>query len=117
MDHAFHTGDDFDEHAEAHQAGDNALINCADFGAVCDGVDNKDRFLRIVEIQRGNEHLTVFVDVNLAVAFCANLLNDFALLADNVADLVGVNLGGEHLGRPLGKLFARLGNDRQHDLI
>ena len=117
MDHALNTGDDFDEYAEAHQAGDNALINRADFGAVRDGVDNKDRFLCVVKIQRGNEHLTVFVDVNLAVAFCANLLNDFALFADNVTDLVGVNLGGQHLGRPLGKLLARFGDNRQHDFV
>ena len=40
-----------------------------------------------------------------------------AALADDLADLVGVDVHGDHLGRVLADLGARLGDAGQHDLV
>lgn len=98
VDHALLAGSNFDECAEAHQAGNDALVDSADLGIVGNSLDDGYRSLCVVDIGGGNKDVAVLLNVDLAVALGADLLDDLALLADDVADLLGVDLGGEHLG-------------------
>ena len=61
--------------------------------------------------------MAVLLNVNLAVEVRAHLLNDLAALADDILDLVNGDHHAEHLGRVLGQLGARLGDDRLDDLV
>ena len=110
-------GSDLNECAEVHQAGNNTLVDSADLGIVRDGLNHIESALRIVNVDSGDEDGSVLFNVDLAVALCADLLDNLALLADDIADLLGVNLGGEHLGSILGELFSGLGDNGQHDFI
>ena len=61
--------------------------------------------------------MAVLLNVDLAVEVRAHFLNDLAALADDILDLVNGDHHAEHLGRILGQLGARLGNDRLDDLV
>ena len=115
--HAFFAGSDFNKSTEAHESCDNTLVNSTDFGIVCDGVDDIKCLLGIVEIGGGNEYGTVVFDVDLDVAFCADLLDDLALLTDDITDLFNVDLGGEHLGSILGKFCSGFCDAGKHDFV
>ena len=59
----------------------------------------------------------VVVDVDLGAGIGNNLLDDAAALTDDLADALGVDVHGDHLGRILADLGARLGDAGQHDLV
>ena len=90
-------GSDFNECAEAHKTGYNARINRADFRVVCDCFDHCESAFCVIEVDSGNINSAVLFNVNLTVAFSANLLNNLALLTDDVTDFLGINLGRKHL--------------------
>lgn len=108
VDKTLFAGSDLNECAEVHQAGNNTLVDSADLGIVRDGLNHIESTLRIVNVDSGDEDGSVLFNVDLAVALCADLLDNLALLTDDIADLLGVNLGGEHLGSILGELFSGL---------
>ena len=59
----------------------------------------------------------VVINVDLGAGLCHDLLDHAAALADDLADLVRVNVQGDHLGSVLADLRPGLGNCRQHHLI
>ena len=60
---------------------------------------------------------SVIVDVDLGAGFCHDLLDDAAAFADDIPDLVGINVHGDHLGGIGADLGPGLGDYRQHDLV
>ena len=60
---------------------------------------------------------TVVLDVDLGAGVGHDLLDDAAALADDLADALGVDVHGDHLGRVLADLGARLCDAGQHDLV
>ena len=117
MDEAFLAGSDLNESTEAHETGDDTLVDGADLRIVGDGLDHEQSSLCVLDVLAGDEYVTVIVDVDLAFALGLDLLDDLALLADDVTDLLRIDLGGEHLRSILGQLGAGLGDDRSHDVV
>ncbi|CAN3989081.1 Guanine deaminase, partial [Dysosmobacter welbionis] len=64
-----------------------------------------------------DEDGAVVVDVDLGAGVGHDLLDDLAAGADDLPDLGGVDVHGQHLGRVLADLLAGLGDGGQHDLI
>ena len=59
----------------------------------------------------------VVVDVDLGAGLGHDLLDDAAALADDLADLVRINVQGDHLGGVLADLGPGLGDTGQHHLV
>ena len=108
---------DLHKGTKVHQAGHLALVDGTDLGVLDNRLDGRNGALRVVLIDGGDKDVAVLLNVDLAVEVGAHLLNDLAALADDVLDLVNGDHHAEHLGRILGQLGARLGNDRLDDLI
>lgn len=116
MHHAVLAGSEFDERAHAGQnPHDDAYEHIPHFGIVRDRLD--DRFGALC---RGNvavasdAHRAVLFDVDLRARLLDDFIDDFALLADHVADLLGTDFKGDDLGRVLGKMIGDFGNAREH---
>ena len=117
MNKSLFAGGYFNKRAEVHKAGNNALVDSADLGVIGYCLNHVESALSVVNVDSGDEYGSVLLNVDLAVALCADLLDNLALLADDIADLLGVDLGGEHLGSILGELFSGLGDNGQHNFI
>src|SRR5699024_28022 len=110
-------GGDLDKRAEVHQAGHAAFVDGADLGILDDGLDGADGALGVLGVDGRDKDVAVLLDVDLAVAVGADLLDDLAALADDVLDLIHGDDHAEHLGRVLGKLGTRRGDAGLDDLI
>ena len=116
MDHAVLPGCELDERPhlgeDAHDVADEHI---ADFGLVHDGFDDRLRALCGLGIAVGSDaHGTVVLDVDLGARLCDDGVDDLALLADDVADLFGVDLEGDDAGRVLTKFGRDLGHAFEH---
>ena len=60
-----------------------------------DGFDHADCAGNVVLLDTGNEHVTVFLNVDLNIALCTNLLDNLAARTDNLTNLVYRNLQAE----------------------
>ncbi len=101
MNQALLAGSDFHKCAEVHDTRYLAEIHSARLGIGGNRLHNINRALALFGVQTGNKYLSDFAvlfDVNLDLALCLNLLDNLAALADNLADFVGRNGGGVHLG-------------------
>jgi hypothetical protein len=63
-----------------------------------------------------DEDRAVFLDVDVGAELVGHAADGLATLADDEADLVGVDLDAEDARRPLGQLAARLGERLAHAL-
>src|SRR5207302_6719706 len=100
-------GQDLDEGPEGHQPGHLALVDLADLEIVGEVVDHGDRLLARRSVGRGDEHAPVVLDVDLRAGLLDDLADDLAAWADDVADLVGVDLDDVDARRPRAHVDAR----------
>ena len=117
MDHAVLAGSQLDKRADGQDADDLAVVQLADLRHEADIVDHLLGGVAGGGVGRRDVDGAVVVDVDLCAGFCHDLLDHGAALADDLADLVHVDLHGEHLGCILGNMVARLGDAGDHDLV
>ena len=101
----------------AADVGDLAVVQLADLGLKDDVLDGLARGAAGLDVLGRDEDGAVVLDVDLAAGVGADLLDDLAAGADDLADLVGVDLHLDHLRGGIGQLLARLGDRLEHDLI
>src|SRR6185312_12882911 len=85
---------DGDERTEVHQLGDLALVDAARFDVGDDLLDALLRRLARVAVDRGDDHGAVVVDVDGGTGLLGDRADGGATLADDLADLVRVDLDG-----------------------
>ena len=117
VDHAVLAGSELHECADGQDADDLAVIQLADLGNEADVVDHLLGHIAGGCVGRSNVDRAVVVNVDLRAGLSNNLLDHGAALADDLADLVHVDLHGEHLGCELGDMVARLCDAGDHDLV
>src|SRR5689334_4453110 len=105
---------DRDEGAEIHQASDLAFIDAADFDIRGDELDARQRLATGGARDARNLDRAVVLDVDRRAGLFGDLADYRATLADDVADLLRVDLDGDDRRRPLGHLLARTGDDLVH---
>ena len=111
---AFFARQGFDEGAEFHQAGDAAGVDLTDFDFAHDVLDHLLGFLHALGIVGGDEDVAVFVDVDVDAGLVDDLLDDFAAGADDVADLVDLDLDGLDARCVRGEISGRLVDALEH---
>src|SRR5260370_27285151 len=85
-------GEHLDEGAEGHDANDLALVDLAHLDLVGEALDPIDRLLAGLLVDRGYEYPSIVFDVDLRAGLLSDLADHLASRADDVADLVGVDL-------------------------
>ena len=87
--------------AEFHKPCYLAQVHCARLGVNSDCIDNFNGSPALVGINTRYEYLAelaVLFNVDFNLALSLNFLDNLTVLADNLADFLGRNCGGEHLG-------------------
>src|SRR5439155_2051240 len=102
------SGQDLHDRAEVEQPDHLAFVNLADFDFGGDLLDPLARRVAGVGIDRGDRHRAVVLDVDRSPRLFGQRADDRAALADDVADLLGVDLEGHHPRRVLRDLGARV---------
>ena len=117
MYHAVLAGSDLYECAEVHDTNYLALVDRADLRRVNDGGDYLNAGVSLVKVKTADEYVAVVVDVDLNVEVSAELLDNLAALADNLADLVNRYLGVDHLRSVLADCLSRLRDSLEHYFV
>src|SRR3954454_19349761 len=91
-DEAFLARHDLDERAERHEPGDLAEVQRTDLDLAGQAVDPVDRLPSVVAIDRGHLDGAVVLDVDLGAGLLLDLPDHRSTLADDLADLLGVDL-------------------------
>src|ERR1700733_1279312 len=107
-------GQDGDEGAEVHQACDLALVDAAHFDVGGNQLDAPQRLAPRLSAHRGDLHRAVALDVDGGAGLLGDLTDDRTALANDVADLLRVDLDRDDRGGPLGHLLARRADDLVH---
>src|SRR5450759_4242134 len=113
-DQAFFTGQDLDETAEAHDPGDLAQVKSADLDLASERLDPLDRLARAVARHCSDLNRAVILDADLGAGFLLDLADHGAALADDVADLLGVDLYRDDARREAAHLRTAGRNDSVH---
>src|ERR1035437_10215042 len=113
-DQAFLTGEDLDEAAEAHDPGDLAQIQTADLYVAGERLDPLDGLARVLARHGCDLDRAVVLDIDLGAGFLLDLADHGATLADDVADLLGVDLDGDDARCVVAHLGAARRDDRVH---
>src|SRR6185503_5081456 len=103
-----------DERAEIHQANDLAFVDAADFDVRRDQLDAALGFAARGARDAGDLDRAIVLDVDRGAGLFGDLADDRATLADDVADLLRVDLERDDRRRPVGHLVARGGDDLVH---
>ena len=104
MAEAFLVRQDLDERTELEDACDRAREDFADLDLADDVVDHLLRFRHALGIVRGDEDVTVLMDVDIDARRIDDAAHDLATRADDVADLVRLDRDGldaRRIGREL----------------
>ncbi len=117
MHAAFLAGHQLHERAARDDGHDAALEDLAGFDVVHDALDDADRFLDHGHIGAGHRDGAVILDIDLHAGILDDLVDDLALLADDVADLGRIDRDGDDLRSPLADLRTRLGDRLAHDFV
>src|SRR5687768_6258135 len=119
-DEAFLARQDLDEGAEAHDPGDLAQVEGTDLDLAGEALDPLDRLARVLARDRGDFDGAVVLDVDLGGGLFLDLADHRSTLADDLADLLGVDLDRDdarcevaHLGPNLGEDLGHLVEDRE----
>src|ERR1035437_4089102 len=113
-DQAFLAGQDLDEAAEAHDPGDLAQVEPADLYVAGERLDPLDGLAGVLARHCRDLDRAVVLDVDLGAGFLLDLADHGATLADDVADLLGVDLDGDDARRVVAHLRAAGRDDRVH---
>src|ERR1700736_2256878 len=103
-----------DEQAEGHDPYDLSLVDLADLDLVGQALDPVDRLLAGLLVDRGDEDPSIVLDIDLGAGLFGDLANHLASWADDVADLVGVDLDGGDAWRVGAHLAAGARQHGQH---
>src|SRR5262249_27077869 len=108
VEQSFGAGEDLDEGAEIDDAGDGAEVSLAhlDFGRQV--ANDLHRGLGGLAVRRGDGDSSVVRNVDLRAGLLLDAANDLAAWADDVANLVGVDLHRDDARRVFANLLARL---------
>src|SRR5208283_3782753 len=121
VNEAVPAGQDVDEGAELGDVDDSAAVDGTDvrrrrvedqFDAAASLVDDG----ALLGADRDRAHYAVVVDVHVRAGLLLDRIDDLALRADDLSDLVDRDLEAHDLRGVLPDLGARLGNRSQHDL-
>src|SRR5215213_8093559 len=113
-DEAFLARQDLDEGAEAHDPGDLAEVQRADLDLAREALDPLDRLARVLARHRRDLDRAVVLDVDLGLGLLLDLPDHRSTLADDLADLLGVDLDRDDPGCEVAHDLAGLGEDLGH---
>jgi len=111
------TGSDLNESTDGDDSGNTAGVDLAYLGLKYDTVDNGLSCVSRITVNCCNIDSTVILDVDLGAGVSNDLLDDLTAAADNLTDLVGVDLHGDHLGCVLGNVSSGSGDSRKNYLV
>ena len=114
MAETFLARQDLDKSAEIHDARDPAFINSANFHIAHNVLDDRLRLLCALAIRSRNEDRAVLLDVDLCPRLFDDLLDRLAARADDLADLVHMDLHDRDARRIGREVVCRLVNDSEH---
>ena len=98
MDHAVLTRSQLHKRAEVHQTHDFAGKDHAGLDLGHNALDNLNRAVDHRLVGAADIHGTVVVDIDLHAGLLDDLVDHLTLLADHVADLLGINVDLHDLG-------------------
>ena len=113
-DQAFLARQDLDERAEAHDPGDLAQVERADLDLAGQALDPLDRLAGVLAGHGRDLDGAVVLDVDLGRGLFLDLADHRSTLADDLADLLGVDLDRGDARREVAHLRAGLGHDLGH---
>src|SRR4029078_7168088 len=105
---------DLDEGAEIHEPDDLAFVNSAALAVRRNELDATLRLAARGAADRGDLDGAVVLDVDRGAGLFRDGADDRPALADDFADLLGVDLDRDDRRRPLGHRLARLRDDLRH---
>src|SRR4029079_1124930 len=113
-DEAFLARQDLDEGAEAHDPGDLAEVERPDLDLAGQALDPLDRLPRVLAGDGSDLHGAVVLDVDLGLGLFLDLADHRSTLADDLPDLLGVDLDRGDARREVAHRAAGLGEDLGH---
>src|SRR4029079_17857394 len=113
-DEAFLARQDLDEGAEAHDPGDLAEVERPDLDLAGQALDPLDRLPRVLAGDGRDLHGAVVLDVDLGLGLFLDLADHRAALADDLPDLLRVDLDRGDARREVAHLATGLGQDLGH---
>src|ERR1035437_1989593 len=113
-DQALFAGQDLDEAAEAHDPGDLAQVQSADLDLASDRLDPLDRLARAIALRCSDLDRAVILNADLGAGLLLDLADHGAALADDVADLLRVDLDGDDARREAAHIRTAGRDDRVH---
>src|SRR5258705_1450449 len=113
-DEAFLARQDLDERAEAHDPGDLAEVQRPDLDLAGQALDPLDRLARVLARHGRDLHGPVVLDVDLGLGLLLDLADHRAALADDLPDLLRVDLDRRDPGGEVAHDVAGLGQDLGH---
>ena len=116
MDHAFDTGQEFDEASKIFDGLDDASVDLADFGFAGGAFDHVFGILKSLGGLREDLDGAVFFDVDLGAGRVGDAADVLSAGADEGADLIGIDLDDNHLRGVGTELWTRGGDAVIHDL-
>src|SRR3972149_371540 len=105
---------DLDESAAAHDPGHLAQVERTDLDLARQALDPLDRLARVLAGDGRDLDRAVVLDVDLGAGLFLDLADHRAALADNLADLLGVDLDGDDARREVAHGGAGLGEHLGH---
>src|SRR5216683_49779 len=114
VDQALFAGQDLDEGAEWHDPRDLARVDLASRDLAGQRTNPIDGFLGVLGVVRADIHRTVVLDVDAGLGLLGDLADDLAAWADDVADLVRVDLDRGDAWGEATDFGARLGDHLSH---
>src|SRR5664279_6074539 len=113
-DEALLAGQDLHEGAEGHEAGHGAQVEGADLDLAGEGLDPVDRLAGVLAGDGGNLDGAVVLDVDLGAGLLLDLPDHGAALADDLADLLRVDLDLRDARREVAHRLAGGWQDLEH---
>src|SRR5215475_9351466 len=111
---AFSAGEDLDERAEIDDARDGAEVTLSDFYLGGQVANDLHCGFGGLAVRSGDGDPAVVRNVNFRAGLLLDAANDLAARADDVANLIGVDLHRDDARRVFADLLARLGDDFVH---
>src|SRR6266704_1010261 len=114
MDQTFFAWQDLDERAKWQDPRYLARVDLAGFDLPRERANPIDRLLSVLGVVRADVHRAVVLDIDAGLGLLGDLADDLAAWADDVADLVRVDLDGGDARREAADFGAWLGDHRGH---
>ncbi len=116
MNHAIRTGQNLYKGAELSGADNPTCIDFANFSFLCQRLHHLDGTVASLAIGRSNEDCAIFPYVNPDARFVLDGAHCLATRADDLADLLWVNLDGDDARRVGRQAWAGLPDRLQHPI-